>query len=69
MTHGGAGVIGRFSASHAITTATAWTAALILMALGEVVARTAVLGVRAYAPSVSLATTRVTMVPGRYGEY
>ncbi len=47
-THGGAGAIARFSASHAITTGQAWVAALVLMAIGEALARTAVLGVRAY---------------------
>ncbi len=48
-THGGAAEIARFSTQHAITSANAWTAALILMAFGEVIARTAVLGLRAYA--------------------
>jgi hypothetical protein len=51
--HGGQGAIGRFSAAHGITSGEAWVAALILMALGEVLARTAVLALRAYnlAPS------------------
>jgi hypothetical protein len=46
--HGGAPAIARFSAHHAITSTEAWTAALILMAFGEVLARTAVLGMRAW---------------------
>ena len=44
--NGGGPAIARFSAHHAITSSAAWTAALILMAFGEVVARTAVLGLR-----------------------
>jgi hypothetical protein len=47
-THGGAASIGRFSASHDITTAAAWTTGLVLMALVEVLARTGVLAFRAY---------------------
>ena len=39
-THGGASAIARFSAHHAITTGSAWVAAFVLMALGEVLART-----------------------------
>jgi hypothetical protein len=46
--HGGGAAIARFSADHAITSTEAWTAALILMAFGEVLARTTVLGVRAW---------------------
>lgn len=46
--HGGGAAIARFSAHHAITSTEAWTAALILMAFGEVLARTAVLGLRAW---------------------
>lgn len=34
-THGGGAAIEHFSAAHSITTVTAWTSALILMALGE----------------------------------
>ena len=47
-THGGAGAIGRFSAAHSITSSNAWVAALILMALGEALTRTAVVGFRGY---------------------
>lgn len=46
-THGGAASIGRFSAQHAITTGQAWVAALVLMAIGEALARTLVIAVRA----------------------
>jgi hypothetical protein len=51
--HGGGGAVQRFSAAHSITSFEAWVAALILMAMGEVVARTAILATRAYnvAPS------------------
>jgi hypothetical protein len=45
-THGGGPAITHFSATHGITSAAAWTAALILMALSEVVVRTAVLAWR-----------------------
>lgn len=51
-THGGGGSIARFSAHHGITTMQAWVAALILMAIGEALTRTAVLGVRAFRPSL-----------------
>jgi hypothetical protein len=46
--NGGGPAIERFSAHHAITSTAAWTAALILMAFGEVIARTAVLGARGW---------------------
>lgn len=45
-THGGGATVERFSAAHSITTATAWTSALILMALTEAVIRTGVLAWR-----------------------
>ncbi len=46
-THGGGAAITRFSVAHDITSATAWTSALILMALCEAVLRTGVLAWRA----------------------
>lgn len=46
-THGGGPALIRFSETHHITGAAAWTAALILMALSEVVLRTGVLAWRA----------------------
>jgi len=63
--HGGGPSIMHFSASHGITSAEAWTAALILMALSEVVMRTAVLALRTYtlhqdAPFASSSTTTPT---------
>jgi hypothetical protein len=42
-THGGGPAIAHFSATHGITSATAWTSALILMALSEATMRTGVL--------------------------
>jgi hypothetical protein len=45
-THGGGPAVERFSAAHSITAVSAWTAALILMALSEAVVRTGVLGWR-----------------------
>ncbi len=44
--HGGAPQLARFSAEHHITSGDAWTAALVLMALGEVLVRTLVLVAR-----------------------
>jgi hypothetical protein len=44
--HGGGTSILHFSSAHGITSATAWTAALILMALSEATMRTGVLGWR-----------------------
>ena len=46
--YGGGPSVMHFSSAHGITSAEAWTAALILMALCEVVMRTAVLGWRSY---------------------
>jgi hypothetical protein len=46
--HGGGASVAHFSASHGITAASAWTAALILMALSEATTRTAILGWRFY---------------------
>jgi hypothetical protein len=45
--HGGAVTLGRFSAQHEITSGNAWTAALVLMAMGEVIVRTGTLWLRA----------------------
>jgi hypothetical protein len=45
--NGGGPALGRFSTAHHITSGAAWTAALVLMALGEVVVRTGVLWLRA----------------------
>jgi hypothetical protein len=46
VAHGGASVVGRFSAQHAITSGQAWTAALLAMAVFEVWGRTLVLAAR-----------------------
>lgn len=46
ITHTGHAWIGRFSASHAITSGEAWTVALLAMAIFEVTGRTAVLAIR-----------------------
>jgi hypothetical protein len=45
-THGGAGPILRFSVAHQIDSSEAWVAALVIMALSEVLARMAVLRLR-----------------------
>ncbi|MEV7419594.1 hypothetical protein [Streptomyces sp. NPDC089919] len=44
--HGGAATLTRFSADHRITSSQAWVAALVLMALTEVVSRLATIYVR-----------------------
>ena len=46
--NGGGPDIARFSVEHRISGASAWSACLVLMALTEVVGRTALLGLRAY---------------------
>jgi hypothetical protein len=46
--HGMGASIGRFSVEHSITGSQAWVAALVLMALGEVVTRMAVLRLRGH---------------------
>jgi hypothetical protein len=46
VSHGGASVVGQFSAEHAITSGAAWTAALLAMAVFEVWGRTLVLAAR-----------------------
>jgi hypothetical protein len=51
--HGGASAIGRFSAAHNITSGESWVAALVLMAMGEALARTGVLALRARAVSAA----------------
>jgi hypothetical protein len=58
-THGGGAAIERFSVAHSITTASAWTAALVLMALSEATLRTGILAWRANAVRRSAVT-----VPG-----
>jgi hypothetical protein len=45
-THGGGPAIAHFSATHGITSATAWTSGLILMALSEATTRTGILAWR-----------------------
>lgn len=45
--HGAGPDIVRFSAAHAITSGSAWVAALVMMALAEVITRTAVMRLRA----------------------
>jgi hypothetical protein len=60
-THGGGGAIERFSQSHSITSSQAWVAALILMAIGEAITRSAVVAFRGYkvAPERFLGERRI----------
>jgi hypothetical protein len=46
VSHGGASAVGRFSAQHQITSAEAWTVALLAMAVFEVCGRTLVMAAR-----------------------
>jgi hypothetical protein len=46
VANGGQDVVARFSEMHHITSGQAWTAALVLMAIGEVASRIGVLYVR-----------------------
>jgi hypothetical protein len=62
-THGGGPAIERFSVAHHITGNTAWTAALVLMAISEVVARSGVLLLRSHVRPTSPPT--VPAAPGR----
>jgi len=61
-THGLGPAIGRFSAAHHITSAQAWAAALVMMALADVLARLAVLFARsrrlAAAPAAAVVRAR-----------
>ena len=57
-THGGAPAIGRFMQAHDLTSGTVWAAAIILMAIAEVLARTGVLAWRAYGADAHLTARR-----------
>jgi hypothetical protein len=71
-THGLGPAIGRFSAAHHITSAQAWAAALVMMALADVLTRLTVLFVRsrrlAAAPA-ALAAPAAAAVPVRAGSH
>ncbi|MGW3010899.1 hypothetical protein ACWC9R_19010 [Streptomyces sp. NPDC001219] len=56
--HGGGDAIADFSRAHEITSAQAWTAAFVLMALAEVVARLVAIRYRAYRLASSAAVAR-----------
>jgi hypothetical protein len=61
--HGGAGAITNFSIRHQITSQDAWIAALVLMALAEVVSRLVVIRLRG-AKLPRLETTNTLALPG-----
>ncbi len=64
--HGSGPAIARFSAAHSITSADAWVAALVMMALAEVIARLAVLRLRArQLPAASTPATAVAATGAR----
>lgn len=62
--HGGGPAVMRFSAAHHITTVDAWIAALILMSLCEVVARTLILVWRVYGSPVQI-LQRTSLIAAR----
>jgi hypothetical protein len=60
--HGGGAAIERFSIAHDITSAQAWVAALVLMALAEVIARLATIRLRArQQPRAQVSTAQVAV--------
>jgi hypothetical protein len=60
--HGGGAAIERFSIAHDITSAQAWVAALVLMALAEVIARLATIRLRAHQlPRAQVSTAQVAV--------
>ena len=63
--HGGGPAIERFSVAHSITSSSAWVAAIVLMALAEVLARTAVLRLRARRVPAAGAVASPATVPVR----
>ena len=64
--HGSGPAIARFSVAHSITSADAWVAALVIMALAEVIARLAVLRLRAWQlPAVNAPATAVAATGAR----
>ncbi|HTW10713.1 MAG TPA: hypothetical protein VME46_24645 [Acidimicrobiales bacterium] len=69
-THGGGAAIGRFSIEHHITAATAWTAALLLMAIAEALTRSLGVAARWYLAqgrSGQPALQTATAADGQYG--
>jgi len=69
VSHGGAGAVSRFSVAHSITSFNAWVAALILMALGEALARTAVLAWRAFGPELAHRPGAASIIGARERAY
>lgn len=67
--HGGGAAIGHFSAAHSITTGEAWVSALVLMAMGEALARTGVLALRAYRLPSSHSVGRASIMEAGDGAY
>jgi peptidoglycan/LPS O-acetylase OafA/YrhL len=63
--HGAGPAIARFSVAHSITGADAWVAALVIMALAEVIARLGVLRLRA---RILPAAARAERTPARVQE-
>jgi hypothetical protein len=62
--HGGESTLATFSAHHGITDQNAWTAALVLMALGEVAARVGILAIRAHRATHGTSAGSATTISG-----
>jgi len=60
--HGGRDAVARFSLHHQITGSAAWTAALVIMAVAEVVTRTGILVVRDRLATATTARTAPVLV-------
>lgn len=67
-TNGGGQAIGRFSIAHHITSSEAWVAALVLMALAEVVGRVGVLAFRGWRSGGLVAGGAVGRLAGARGQ-
>jgi hypothetical protein len=65
VSHGGFPAVARFSAAHDITSGAAWTAAIVLMALAEVVCRHVTIVVRAHRQFGLTLASATRSVPGR----
>jgi hypothetical protein len=65
LTHGGGAALGRFSVAHHITGSAAWTDALILMVLAEVVVRTGTIVARAARTVAAPASPRPVLAGAR----
>ena len=66
-THGAGPAIARFSIAHHITGSAAWTAALVMMALADVLTRLAVVWMRGHRLTATVTPPAATSVPASAG--